>query len=139
MKQLIDNKLIKQILKFIVVGGSAFLIDYLLMIFLKEVIHINYLVASIISFCVSVIYNYLLSIFWVFETDKSKSTTTTFTVFIVLSVIGLVINTIMMYLLVDGTKLMPYTWAKIIATAVVMVYNFISRKIFLEKKKSDFN
>lgn len=55
--------------------------------------------------------------------------------FIILSIIGLLINTVVMWLLVDGTDLMPYTIAKIIATAVVMVYNFISRKIFLEKKE----
>lgn len=134
MEKFLKSKLFKQIVKFIFVGGTAFVIDYLVMIFLTEVFNINYLVSSVISFCVSVIYNYVMSTVWVFEVDKEKSKTQTFAMFIILSVIGLIINTIVMWLLVDGTNLMPYTIAKIIATAVVMVYNFISRKIFLEKK-----
>ena len=134
MEKIKNNKLLMQILKFAVVGGTAFVIDFLVMIFLKEVIHINYLVSSVISFRISVIYNYLMSMFWVFEVDEEKSKTQTFAMFIILSVVGLLINTAMMWLLVDGTRLIPYKPAKIIATAVVMVYNFISRKIFLEKK-----
>ena len=134
MEKFLKSKLFKQIVKFIFVGGTAFVIDYLVMVFLTEVFNINYLVSSVISFCVSVIYNYVMSTVWVFEVDKEKSKTQTFAMFIILSVIGLIINTIVMWLLVDGTNLMPYTIAKIIATAVVMVYNFISRKLFLEKK-----
>jgi putative flippase GtrA len=135
MKHFINSKLFKQIMKFGFVGGTAFLIDYLVMIFLTEVFSINYLISSVISFCISVIYNYIMSIVWVFEVDEEKSKTQTFAMFIILSIIGLLINTVVMWLLVDGTDLMPYTIAKIIATAVVMVYNFISRKIFLEKKE----
>ena len=71
------EKLIKQIMKFGVVGGSAFVIDYGIMIFLTEVFHINYLISSGISFAVSVIFNYVMSVKWVFEVeenrDKSKS------------------------------------------------------------------
>ncbi|MGB4612998.1 MAG: GtrA family protein [Erysipelotrichaceae bacterium] len=135
MKEFMNSKLFKQIMKFGFVGGTAFLIDYLVMIFLTEVFSINYLISSVISFCISVIYNYIMSIVWVFEVDEEKSKTQTFAMFIILSIIGLLINTVVMWLLVDGTDLMPYTIAKIIATAVVMVYNFISRKIFLEKKE----
>ena len=56
------EKLIKQIMKFGVVGGSAFVIDYGIMIFLTEVFHINYLISSGISFAVSVIFNYVMSV-----------------------------------------------------------------------------
>lgn len=134
MKKIMGNKLFQQIIKFGFVGGSAFVIDYLIMIFLTEIVSINYLLSSIISFCISVIYNYIMSTVWVFEVDEEKSKTETFTMFIILSVIGLLINTAMMWLLVDATNMLPYQLAKIIATVVVMIYNFISRKIFLEKK-----
>ena len=45
--------------------------------------------------------------------------------------IGLVINQVMMWFLVEFLGIL-YFIAKIFATAVVMVYNFITRKIFLE-------
>ena len=52
------KKLAAQIVKFGVVGGSAFLIDYGVMIALTELVGIHYLISSGISFAVSVIYNY---------------------------------------------------------------------------------
>ena len=127
------NKLMAQILKFGVVGGSAFLIDYGIMIALTEFLGIHYLASSGISFAVSVIYNYMLSVKWVFDAKKDANKTQEFIVFIVLSVIGLGINQLFMWLFVDMMHIY-YMLSKIIATVIVMVYNFITRKIFLEKK-----
>ena len=126
------KKLINQILKFGVVGIIAFLIDYSLLYVLTEFIHIHYLISAIISFSVSVIVNYILSIKWVFEVNH-KQTKKDFVLFIVLSVIGLGINELIMYVMVDKLNI-HYMFTKLFATAVVMVYNFITRKIFIEKK-----
>lgn len=82
-------KLIKQIIKFGIVGGLCFVIDYGLLIFLTEVISINYLISSGISFSASVIVNYILSLKYVFETDKKNNKVKECLIFIVLSIIGL--------------------------------------------------
>lgn len=132
-----ENKrksLCQQIARFAVVGGGAFLIDYGIMILLTELFGINYLISSAISFTVSVIFNYLLSIHWVFNVTDDRSQTQDFLVFIILSVIGLGINQLIMWLCVDKLGIF-YMISKIGATAVVMVYNFITRKIFLENGK----
>lgn len=126
------DKLIKQILKFGVVGGIAFLIDYSLLYILTEYAKIPVLYSSVISFSVSVIFNYILSTKWVFTT-KEKQTLKDFIIFVLLSVIGLGINQLIMYLGVDKLN-MYYMIVKLFATAVVMVYNFISRKLIIEKK-----
>lgn len=131
------KKLISQVLKFGVVGGLAFLIDYAVLIILTELVGINYLISSGVSFCVSVVFNYILSIVWVFDVEKNmgkKKVVQNFFVFIVLSVIGLVLTEILMW---TGTDILGihYLLTKIGATAIVMIYNFVSRKIFLEGKK----
>lgn len=132
MKKILEQKIIKQILKFGVVGGLAFVIDYALLYLLTEFLNIHYLVSSIISFSVSVIFNYILSIKWVFDVNK-KQDVKEFIIFIVLSIIGLGINSLIMYIMVDLMNVY-YMASKIVATAVVMVYNFITRKIFIEGK-----
>ena len=125
------KKLMNQILKFGIVGVIATIIDFAVLYILTEFIHIHYLVSSIISFTVSVIFNYILSIKWVFEVNH-KQTKKDFILFVVLSVIGLGINELIMYLMVDKLGI-HYMFTKIFATGVVMVYNFITRKIFIEK------
>ena len=127
------KKLIAQISKFGVVGGTAFLIDYGVMIALTELCGINYLISSGISFVVSVIYNYILSVRWVFEVDENGDKRKEFVIFIVLSLIGLGLNQLLMWVFVSMIHIF-YMVAKIIVTAIVMLYNFITRKLFLEKK-----
>lgn len=126
------KKLIAQVLKFGVVGGTAFLIDYSIMIALTEFFGINYLISSGISFVVSVIYNYILSVHWVFDVDKDGDKKKEFIVFILLSVIGLGLNQLLMWIFVSKVHVF-YMLSKIFVTVIVMIYNFVTRKIFLEK------
>ena len=132
IKKIKENKLIIQIVKFIIVGGIATIIDYIVFFLLHDYLRINTLIANIISFTVSVIYNYIASIKWVFDVKRDIDKKKQFMIYIILSIIGLVINTGIVYLCVDIFKLFSII-GKVIATAIVMTYNFITRKIFLEK------
>ena len=125
------NMLGKQIFRFLVVGGSATVIDYGIMVALTELAGMNYLLSSGISFSVSVVYNYILSTKWVFLSNESRNSVWKFTVFVVLSIIGLLINLVFMWIFTDRLGI-SYMSSKIGATVVVMVYNFISRKMILE-------
>ncbi len=135
IKDFIHSNLFRQIMKFAVVGGTAFIIDWGVMVLLVELFHFNEILASALSFCVSVIYNYILSITWVFDVGDGGSKPREFTVFLILSVIGLGINTLIMYLMDILVGSRWYMLSKVLAGGVVMVYNFITRKLFLEKKK----
>lgn len=125
------SKLIKQIIKFGIVGGSAFVIDYGLMIFLTEVMNINYLISNGLSFSASVVFNYIMSVKWVFDVKKKNSKTNEFLIFVLLSLVGLGINQFIMWISVEKLEVY-YILSKIYATIIVMVYNFITRKMFLE-------
>lgn len=128
------KKLMEQIVRFGIVGVIAFIIDYAVLLLLTEVAGIHYLISSAVAFLVSVIFNYILSITFVFETDQSKSKGAQFGLFAVMSAGGLGINQLMMWLLSD-IMFIPYQLSKFFATAVVMVYNFVTRKLFLERKE----
>ena len=104
------------------------------------------LVGSVAGFTVSVIANYILSFKFVFERKEDLNKKVEFITFVVLSLIGMLLNSFLIWIVVGpiyrgSTALQQhigynliYTIAKVFATAVVMVYNFITRKIFLEKK-----
>lgn len=125
-----ENLLI-QIFKFGIVGGIAFLIDYVVLFCCKEFIGLSVLLSAAIAFTVSVIYNYIASVKWVFDVNKEKSAKKNFVIFIILSIIGLIITEIIMWIGSDIMKI-NYLIVKIIATSIVMVFNFITRKMFLE-------
>ena len=66
------KKLIIQLIKFGIVGVIATIIDFGVLMFLKEIIHIDVLVASAVAFCVSVMANYVLSMLFVFKSNQSS-------------------------------------------------------------------
>lgn len=125
--------LFKQIIKFGIVGTVAFVIDYLLLYVFVEYLGIYYLISSALSFTISVIFNYACSMKFVFVSRDDISKESEFVVFIILSIIGLIINQTMMWIMVDKLRIY-YMFSKILVTLIVMIWNFISRKILLEKK-----
>lgn len=148
------KKLIDQILKFGVVGIISFIVDFVITLAVSTLLRTSVgmttsqaaLVGAFFGFVISVIVNYILSMKYVFERREDLDRKKEFTIFVVLSIIGLGINELIILFCID---LVYANWAwlhnligatlatagaKIVATAVVMVYNFVTRKIFLENK-----
>lgn len=126
------KKLLEQIIKFGAVGVLAFLVDYGVLYVLTEFAHMHYLLSAGISFAVSVVVNYLCSMRFVFVRREDMGRTREFTLFLLLSSVGLILNECLMWLGVDRLHL-HYMLMKIFATVLVTVWNFISRKLWLEK------
>jgi putative flippase GtrA len=145
------KKLLAQLIKFGFVGGLCFLIDFAISTILFDLLNgilsrnAATAIGGFVGFTVSVVINYILSMKFVFERKEDMSRKKEFVIFVILSIIGLGVNEIIL-LVCSGIYTSSETlsglvgdtlWfaiSKIIATAIVMVYNFISRKIFLEKK-----
>ena len=127
-----QEELMIQIFKFIVVGGIATIIDWIIYFILYHFIKIEPIIANLISFAISVVYNYWASCKYVFKVNKEKSRLRQFVEFIVFAVIGLLINEVIIWGLHNQLEWNAML-VKIIATAIVMVFNFVTRKKFLEK------
>lgn len=123
--------LIKQMLKFSVVGITAFLIDYVLLWVFTEFVGFDYTTSNILSYTIGTIYNYVLSVRWVFSVRSKHSQQVIFIVFVVLSLIGLGINQLLLVVLVEVGG-WGYMLAKLIASIIVSIYNYVTRKIYLE-------
>lgn len=141
------KKLIDQILKFGVVGFIAFFIDFGIFKLLSSVFGVYYLIANFFGFTISLIFNYVASMTFVFERKENADRRKEFVIFTILSVIGLLLNELIIFICIEEIYnhlplLMEYmsrqwaeTFGKVVATGIVMVYNFVTRKIFLEKKE----
>ena len=130
MSRQLMKQLMKQILSFGIVGVVAFLIDYGIMNILYTKLGCTLLIANTCGFIISTIINYILSKKHVFDMKTSNA----FVKFVVLSVLGLMINNLTMILCIDYMKLITLV-AKVLATSVCMIWNFITKKALLEKRE----
>lgn len=122
-----------QFLRFGMIGIIATLIDYAVLFVLLEFFGIYYLIANAVAFTVSVVFNYLGSMKFVFSGREGMSRRKEFVIFVILCVIGLLLNEVLMWIGVDLCHLYSMV-SKLFATVVVMLYNFVTRKIFLDAK-----
>ena len=160
-----DN-LLKQIAKFGVVGVVCFFVDFIIYTLLNAAFRRTgfafryaqyYLLSKLVSVIVSMIANYLLSMKFVFNRREDLSRKREFAIFVVLSVMGLALSELILYIgmgLIDphwtwfrrvlafwadtcGLQYaaMEETFWVLLSTGIVMCYNFASRKLTLEGRQ----
>lgn len=120
------NKRKKEILRFLFVGGLTFIVDYGILYFFTERCGIDYFWSAAGSFMVAVFANYILCIRWVFKQSKQYKASVA-AAFFLSSFAGLGINQICMWILVE-LFFVHYLLAKIIATIVVTIWNYVLKK-----------
>ncbi len=147
-----QHKTQAEILRFVIVGGIATLIDFfitgvVLYLFNPKLYPHFYnvfygggepsVLATVIStgigFTVSLIVNYILSIVFVFQEKGNSKSKKGFLLFAVLSIIGLLINMGGMYVGYDLLHINEWI-TKILMTCLVLVYNYVTRKLLIFKK-----
>ena len=163
---------LNEVIRFLLTGGVCFLIEYAALIALKEWLHLPVVAATPIAFLVSVVFNYLLCVKWVFNSaisakggtgyaSSSQAMTTLVGAdaptsgrasgirkaqigFAVTSVMGLFLNWALMWTLtalfgedavlltISSMEIKVYMLNKIIATALVMVWNYFTKRWLLK-------
>ncbi len=130
--------LVKEFARYLVVGGTAFLVDYGVLYLSKTYLFQSlgdsgvYL-ATALGFLAGLSYNYILSLVWVFQSAKAQNkgkTVGAFLVFAVIGAIGLLLTEGGMYV---GYQLMHinYLIVKLFVAAVVLLWNYGARKVIL--------
>ena len=134
---------LKEIIKFAFTGGVCFLIEWLALTVMVEWLTLDVNLATPLAFLISVVINYLLCVRWVFDGAKDGDRKAQMG-FIVTSLLGLAINSLVMLalgLLFDehavllqafGLTLKVYQVNKVVATLVVMVWNYFTKRWLLK-------
>jgi putative flippase GtrA len=121
-----ENRFV-QVLRFTLIGGFTALVDFLTLWFLVEIFHVGYLLSAAAGFLLGSSLNYILSIKWVFFRGRFNKYSTEFSVFILLTFLGLILNQVVMYLF-TGLFLLNYLYSKLFALVGVTVFNFLTKK-----------
>ncbi len=157
MEKQTKKQLFWEIFRFLLVGGTATVVDYFVFWLSKKLLlptaawwqPFPLIVAIALGFCAGLLVNWLLSVTFVFRqvTDKEAARSRkSFLLFTIIGVIGLLITELGVlglvaifpkFSLFGVSELGGTTWAewlaKIIMTCIVLVWNYLGRKILVFK------
>ena len=140
-----DRKKLKEIIRFAVSGGVCFLIEFALLVLLRDTCGLDTLVATPLAFLVSVALNYLMCVKWVFR-GAGEQKRSAQPGFLLTSVMGLLLNEGLMLLFrvlfgedqpvitVLSFTVTMYMVNKVLATLLVMIWNYFTKRYILRKK-----
>ena len=117
--------------KFGMVGVINTLVNWIIF-FILNALGMYYILANIIAYILGTVNSYLWNTLWVFK-YKDKTSTETTIKFIILNLIGLGLNTGILYVLVDLCNLNKFI-GLVTTTAIVMIINYIVNKLWVFSK-----
>lgn len=155
MKEFIKKheKLLKEIGRFLIVGGLATLVDFAIyelfrFLILKSLDNtLNLVISTSLGFICGNIVNYFLSIIYVFKGAKEDKKTQTIGAFLVFTLIGVIGLGIKVGVQTGGNYLVSVlfnslegfwiwfmdTFVYCVATLIVLIWNYVGRKLFIFK------
>ena len=124
------NSLVSQFLRYLIVGGLAFVVDFISLYLLTEFGGLHYLISAAVAFLLGLIANYSLSRAWVFDRRTLENPAAEFLVFAVIGLVGLGMNEGMIWFVREKVHF-HYMVAKAISAGIVLIWNFSARKYVL--------
>lgn len=125
--------------RYLAVGGAAFLVDFGVLVLFNNILPLLHgyrlYVSTALGFIAGLIFNYIFSLLFVFKSAKNSKvgrSAAAFFVFALVGVIGLGLTELGMYV---GTGLLNfhYVFVKICVTGIVLIWNYLGRKILIFK------
>lgn len=131
--RILVNNTFRQFVKFCIVGASGTAVDWIVYFILNRWFLVFYLLAKALSFILAAINNYIWNRIWTFGSHE-KHIAIEFGKFFIVSLVGLGLNILIMYLAVDKLKFNDF-WGLVLATASVMMWNFLANKFWTFRKR----
>ena len=129
----------KKFLSYVLVGGLATVVEWLFFRLFDGVMHIQYLVATVLAIIISTFSNWLFGRLLTFRGAQKGNLLLEIGKVYAASVIGLLLNLLLMWIMVDllGLVVWEKMLAKIIATGLVFLYNYLIRVLVIYRQKKD--
>lgn len=123
-------------INYLIFGFLAFVLNYVLFFFFESLLHMNYMLATVFSWVLTVVFAYWTNRTFVFK-SKSEGTSSLlkeFTSFIGARIATELLELLLMYLMVDLAGINSYI-AKLIGQTIVILTNYFLSKLWIFKEK----
>lgn len=134
INSLIQVKEIRRFARFAAIGVVGTLVDFGLLVFFKELLGFPVWIANTLSYSAGIANNFILNRLWTFSDAREKAPLLQFAQFAAISLVGLLLNTLIVTLLAGTLETLPgleqvgYIAAKVIATGLVLFWNFFANR-----------
>jgi len=122
------EELFWKFLKFGIVGFSGLLVDFGITYFFKEKIKMQKYISNAIGFTTAASSNYFFNRIWTFQSNNPRILIE-YSNFLLVSIIGLGINSLVLWLLVSRFKQHFYL-SKLIAIIITIFWNFTANYLY---------
>ncbi len=123
-----------QFVRYGFVAVAAFIVDFGLLYVFTHNLHLYYLASATLSFSISLVLNYWLSVLWVFSKSAYRRHVE-IGIFVLIGIVGLGLNLIIIWLFTSVLGLF-YLKSKLLAVVVVFFWSFTARKYLLYRNSS---
>lgn len=133
-----NKKILNEFIRYIFIGGTAFVVDISILYIFKTKVFLNLgetgiYISAALGFLGGLIFNYIFSLTFVFKSAKDQNkgkNIFSFLLFLTIGIIGLFLTEAGMY---TGIKFLNinYMLTKVIVSALVLLWNYIARKILI--------
>ena len=135
MKKIIDlYKKYEEVINYLIVGGMTTLVSIGVYALFTKCFHINYMIANVISWIISVLFAYITNRIFVFK-SKNDNILIEIYQFFKYRIFSFLIEIFLMYLFVELINIDDMI-SKVIVQIIVIILNYVFSKLFVFKKES---
>jgi dolichol-phosphate mannosyltransferase len=127
------NDVIKEFVKFGIVGGIGTLVNIAILYLLTEKAGVYYLISAIFSFIVAMSSNFILNKFWTFKENIKWEIGKKYFQFVLVSISALLVNLFFLYIFTEIFGIY-YIISQILAIGISLIINFLGNKIWTFSK-----
>lgn len=117
---------IRLFINYLIIAAFATIVDVGIFYYMTEFLNVWYIYSAVFGYAVGMVTHYSLNKYLNFK-NKSKRIILQFGLFATVALIGLCINQIILYFLVEFLSLW-YMYAKVISIMIVAIWNFYGHK-----------
>ena len=123
----------KEIINYLIAGFLTLIVSISSYALLTKILHIHYIISNIVSWIIAVLFAYYVNRKFVFgSTSTKKEKNKEIINFFKYRILSLIIETILMYLLVDIISINDLV-SKVIVQIIVIILNYIFSKFLIFK------
>ena len=131
-----SNHIFIQFVRYGLVVCVAFPIDFGLLYIFTSKLGMYYLLSATLSFAISMVVNFTLSIAWVFSSRTKKALWKEFSAFCVIGFVGLALTDLIVWLCTDRLDF-HYLFSKLVAVSIVFFWSFFARRYLFQYQRQN--